>query len=75
MIPPSGEQFELVRGAQRAVVVEVGGGLRSYGDVVLGYGVDEMCSRRARGGARAVAEPHRRWDVRVRRRDLPARAD
>ena len=44
MIPPSGEQFELVRGAQHAVVVEVGGGLRSYGDIVLGYGVDEMCS-------------------------------
>ena len=44
MILPSGEQFELARGAQRAVVVEVGGGLRSYGDVLLGYGVDEMCS-------------------------------
>jgi aldose 1-epimerase len=44
MIPPSGEQFELARGAQRAVVVEVGGGLRTYRDVVLGYAVDEMCS-------------------------------
>ena len=44
MIPPSGEQFELVRGSQHAVVVEVGGGLRSYGDILLGYGADEICS-------------------------------
>ena len=29
-MPPSGEQVELVRGTSRAVVVEVGGGLRSY---------------------------------------------
>ena len=29
-IPPSGEQFELVHGEQRATVVEVGGGLREY---------------------------------------------
>ena len=28
VIPPSGEQFEIVCGDQRAVVVEVGGGLR-----------------------------------------------
>jgi aldose 1-epimerase len=44
VIPPSGEQFELELGAQRAVVVEVGGGLRTYGDVLLGYGVDQMCT-------------------------------
>ena len=44
MIPPSGEQFELALGTQRAVVVEVGGGLRTYGDVLLGYGVDELCT-------------------------------
>jgi aldose 1-epimerase len=44
VIPPSGEQFELTFGAQRAVVVEVGGGLRAYGDVLLGYGADEMCT-------------------------------
>jgi aldose 1-epimerase len=42
--PPSGEQFELRHGAQRAVVVEVGGGIREYDDVLLGYGGDEMCS-------------------------------
>ena len=30
MIAPSGEQIEIVHGDQRAVVVEVGGGLREY---------------------------------------------
>lgn len=44
MIPPSGEQFELVAGAQRVVVVEVGGGIREWDGVLLGYGEDEMCS-------------------------------
>ncbi|HZZ49355.1 MAG TPA: aldose 1-epimerase family protein [Pseudonocardia sp.] len=46
--PPSGEQFEIVSGAHRAVLVEVGGGIREYwhGDraVLDGYGTDEMCS-------------------------------
>ena len=50
--PPSGEQFELAFGDQRATVVEVGGGLRTYavGDrqVLDGYPVDEMCTS-ARG--------------------------
>ncbi len=43
---PSGEQVEIAHGDQRAVVVEVGGGLRSYsaaGRAVLdGYEADEM---------------------------------
>jgi aldose 1-epimerase len=43
---PSGEQIELAFGEQRAVVVEVGGGLRTYmvadRDVVDGYGLDEL---------------------------------
>jgi aldose 1-epimerase len=43
-VPPSGEQFELRHGAQSAVITEVGAGLREYGDILLGYGVDEMCS-------------------------------
>jgi aldose 1-epimerase len=30
VIPPSGEQFELAHGDHRAVIVEVGGGIRSY---------------------------------------------
>ena len=42
--PPSGEQFELRHGAQRAVVTEVGGGLRAYDGVVFGFGEDEMCT-------------------------------
>jgi aldose 1-epimerase len=45
-IPPSGEQFEIAFGDHRAVVVEVGGGLRSYSvadrDVLDGYGLDEQ---------------------------------
>jgi aldose 1-epimerase len=45
---PSGEQFELEFGDQRAVVTEVGAGLRAYRvggvDVVDGYGEEEMSS-------------------------------
>jgi aldose 1-epimerase len=45
---PSGEQHEIRLGAQVAVVVELGAGLRSYSaggrDVVDGYGPDEMPS-------------------------------
>jgi aldose 1-epimerase len=47
-IAPSGEQFELAHGDQRAVVVEVGAGLRTYSrqgvDVLDGYGRDERCT-------------------------------
>ena len=48
MIAPSGEQIEIVAGDQRAVVVAVGGGLRTYSvggrELVDGYGADEMSS-------------------------------
>lgn len=48
VFPPSGEQLELRLGDARVVVVEVGGGLRSYqvGDrpVLDGYAEDEMAS-------------------------------
>jgi aldose 1-epimerase len=48
MTAPSGRQTEIVHGDQRAVVVEVGGGLREYTadgrDVLDGYGADEMSS-------------------------------
>ncbi|HSC74342.1 MAG TPA: aldose 1-epimerase family protein [Gaiellaceae bacterium] len=48
MRAPSGEQIELVAGGQRVVVVEVGGGIRSYavdGRALLdGYGAGEMCT-------------------------------
>jgi aldose 1-epimerase len=44
--PPSGEQIEIAVGDQRAVVVEVGGGLRTYTaagrDLLDGYRADEM---------------------------------
>lgn len=40
----SGEQFEISHGNSRAVVVEVGGGLRLYNDFLLGYEPDEMAS-------------------------------
>jgi aldose 1-epimerase len=45
---PSGEQIEIAAGDHRAVVVEVGAGLRSYSvgerEVLDGYGADEMAS-------------------------------
>jgi aldose 1-epimerase len=45
-IAPSGEQVEISFDGQCAVVVEVGGGLRSYSaagrDILDGYGVDEQ---------------------------------
>lgn len=60
--PPSGEQFEIAFGEQRAVAVGVGGGLRTYAvdgeDVVDGYGVDEM----ATGGRGQVLIP---WPNRI----------
>ncbi len=46
MIPPSGAQYPITSGDQEAVVVEVGGGLRTFtaaGEpVILGYGVEDM---------------------------------
>jgi len=67
MRPPSGEQFEIVwgqpPGEQRAVVVEVGGGVRSYAvdgaPVLDGYDVAE----RASGGAGQLLAP---WPNRIR---------
>lgn len=54
---PSGEQIELIAGDQRAVVVEVGGGLRAYSigafDVLDGYDADAM----ARSGRGQVLMP------------------
>jgi aldose 1-epimerase len=46
--PPSGQQFVLIFGDHRAVITEVGAGLRTYAvgdrDVIDGYSEDEMCS-------------------------------
>lgn len=66
MILPSGEQFELRAGEQRVVVVEVGGGIREWDGVLLGYGEDEMCSS-GRGQVLApwpnrLAEGRYEWD-------------
>jgi len=44
--PPTGRQFELMHGKQRAVVVELGAGLRGYGTdggpILDGYELDEQ---------------------------------
>ncbi len=60
---PSGEQWTLHGGDYEAVVVEVGGGLRSCTDggrpIVDGYGAAERCA----GGAGQVLAP---WPNRVR---------
>lgn len=46
-VPPSGEQFEIAHGDQRATIVEVGGGIREYeveGRPVLDpYPLEAMC--------------------------------
>jgi aldose 1-epimerase len=48
VIAPSGEQIEIALGDQRATVVELGGGLRTYSaagrEVLDGYGLDEVSS-------------------------------
>ena len=45
---PTGGQWQVVHGEQRLVIVEVGGGIRSYSargrDVIYGYPAEEMCS-------------------------------
>jgi aldose 1-epimerase len=68
VIPPSGEQHELVHGSQRLVVVEVGGGTRAWDGVLLGYDLDEMC-RAGRGQVLApwpnrIAAGRYEWDGR-----------
>ncbi|HET7567881.1 MAG TPA: hypothetical protein VFJ91_07815 [Gaiellaceae bacterium] len=66
MIPPSGEQFELRAGGRRVVVVEVGGGIREWDGVLLGYREDEPCAS-ARGQVLApwpnrIAEGRYAWE-------------
>jgi len=65
-MPPSGRQYVINQGAQRAVVTEVGGGLRAYAvdghDVIDGYAADEMCS--AARGAPLLPWPNRLQDGR-----------
>ena len=62
--PPSGEQFEIRHGAQRATVVEVGGGVREYvaGErpVLDPYPIEEMCD--GAHGAPLIPWPNRLAD-------------
>ena len=57
---PSGEQIEIVGEGQRAVVVEVGGGLRSYSvdgvELLDGYPQTAMCTS-GRGQLPYCADP------------------
>jgi len=65
---PSGKQFEITRGDQRAVIVEVGGGIRLYeaaGKAVLDpYPADSICD--GAHGAPLVPWPNRLADGRYR---------
>lgn len=62
-VPPSGRQYAIRHDAQTAVVVEGGGGLRTYRldgvDVLDGYGPTELCT----GGRGQVLLP---WPNRIR---------
>ncbi len=62
--PPSGEQFEIRHGSQRATVVEVGGGLREYAaadrPVLEPYPLDAMCD--GAHGAPLIPWPNRLGD-------------
>ena len=74
---PSGRQIELAHGDQRAVVVELGGGLRTYtaggADVLDGYGAGAMCD--AGRGQLLAPWPNRledgAYDFAGRRHQLP----
>jgi aldose 1-epimerase len=61
--PPSGQQWTIRSGDQEAVLVEVGGGVRTYRvgptDVVFGYAETELCP----GSAGMVLAP---WPNRIR---------
>jgi aldose 1-epimerase len=76
--PPTGEQVELRHGAQTAVVVEVGGGLRSYEidgrAIVDGYAADRIPSG-GRGQVlipwpNRIADGRYEWDGKVLQLDL-----
>jgi aldose 1-epimerase len=66
VIAPSGDQVEIAYGDQRATVVEVGGGLRTYSaddrEVLDGYREEEMC--RSGRGQLLIPWPNRIQDGR-----------
>jgi len=72
MVAPSGEQFEIAFEDQHAVVVEVGGGIRTYdveGRAVLdGYALDTQCT--GARGTPLVPWPNRLADGRYRFDDV-----
>lgn len=63
-VPPSGEQFEISFGDQRATIVEVGGGIREYvdggRDVLYPYPLSALCD--AAYGAPLIPWPNRLAD-------------
>jgi aldose 1-epimerase len=65
-VPPTGEQYEIISGSQRAVVTEVGATLRGFSvdgrDVVRGFGLDEMST--AGRGQNLIPWPNRIRDGR-----------
>jgi aldose 1-epimerase len=67
-VPPSGEQYEITDGEQRATVVEVGAGLREYAvagrPVVDPYPLEAMCD--GGHGAPLIPWPNRLADGRYR---------
>lgn len=67
-IPPSGEQFEIAHGEQRATIVEVGGGVRGYAvgerPVLDPYPAQAMCD--GGHGAPLIPWPNRLADGRYR---------
>ena len=66
MVDPSGKQFEIRYGEQRATIVEVGGGIREYSDggrdVLEPYPVDAICD--GAHGAPLIPWPNRLADGR-----------
>lgn len=67
-VPPSGQQFEIRHGDQRATIVEVGGGIREYRvgarHVLDPYPLDEMCT--GAHGTPLIPWPNRLADGRYR---------
>lgn len=71
-VAPSGDQFEIAHGEQRATIVEVGGGVREYlvGDraVLEPYPLDAMCD--GAHGTPLIPWPNRLGDGRYRFDDV-----
>jgi aldose 1-epimerase len=65
-VPPSGQQFEITHGDQRAMIVEVGGGVREYvnghREVLQPYALEAVCD--GAHGAPLIPWPNRLADGR-----------